>query len=49
MTDICVEDRVKEISLQREIAKEQEYQDMMNMIYNNPEYFENIIRVSNIS
>merc|ERR1712072_1270961 len=40
MTEICVEDRVKEISLQREIAKEQEYQDMMNMIYNNPEYFE---------
>merc|ERR1712147_422959 len=40
MTEINVEDRVKEISLQREIAKEQEYQDMMNMIYNNPEYFE---------
>merc|ERR1711997_663496 len=40
MTEVCVEDRVKEISLQREIAKEQEYQDMMNMIYSNPEYFE---------
>merc|ERR1740123_472583 len=26
--------------LQGEIAKEQEYQDMMNMLYNNPEYFE---------
>jgi len=40
MTEVCVEDRVKEISLQGEIAKEQEYQDMMNMLYNNPEYFE---------
>ena len=39
-TELTPEDRVKEINLQSEIAKEQEYQDMMNMIYNNPEYFE---------
>jgi len=40
MIEVSEEDRVKEINLQSEIAKEQEYQDMMNMIYNNPEYFE---------
>jgi len=40
MIEVSDEDRVKEINLQSEIAKEQEYQDMMNMIYNNPEYFE---------
>merc|ERR1712184_41344 len=40
MIVVSDEVRVKEINLQSEIAKEQEYQDMMNMIYNNPEYFE---------
>jgi len=35
-----VEDRVKEINLQTEITKEQEYQDMINMLYNNPELWE---------
>ena len=40
MIEVSDEDRVKEINLQSEIAKEQEYQDTMNMIYNNPEYFE---------
>merc|ERR1712110_1253541 len=40
MIEVSDEDRIKEINLQSEIAKEQEYQDMMNMIYNNPEYFE---------
>merc|ERR1719443_1468985 len=40
MIEVSTEDRVKEINLQSEIAKEQEYQDMMNKIYNDPEYFE---------
>ena len=40
MIEVSTEDRVKEINLQSEIAKEQEYQDMMNKIYNDPDYFE---------
>jgi len=35
-----VEDRVKESNLQTEVTKEQEYQDMINMLYNNPELWE---------
>jgi len=35
-----VEDRVKESNLQTEITREQEYQDMINMLYNNPELWE---------
>ena len=34
------EDRNRELMLQREIEREQEYQNQMNMIYNNPEYFQ---------
>merc|ERR1719225_623569 len=37
---IEVEDRVKESNLQTEVTKEQEYQDMINMLYNNPELWE---------
>merc|ERR1712088_448794 len=32
--------RVKESNLQTEVTKEQEYQDMINMLYNNPELWE---------
>merc|ERR1712088_1051855 len=32
--------RVKESNLQTEITREQEYQDMINMLYNNPELWE---------
>merc|ERR1712048_1065325 len=32
--------RRKSLNLQAEIEKEQEYQDQMNMIYNNPNYFD---------
>jgi len=35
-----MEDRVKESNLQTEVTKEQEYQDMINMLYNNPELWE---------
>jgi len=35
-----VEDRGKESNLQTEVTKEQEYQDMINMLYNNPELWE---------
>merc|ERR1711941_202050 len=35
-----VEDRVKESNLQTEITREQEYQDVINMLYNNPELWE---------
>merc|ERR1712061_147071 len=34
------EDRRKSLNLQAEIEKEQEYQNQMNMIYNNPNYFD---------
>merc|ERR1712232_1101579 len=34
------EDRRKSFNLQAEIEKEQEYQNQMNMIYNNPNYFD---------
>merc|ERR1719225_2370181 len=37
---IEVEDRAKESNLQTEVTKEQEYQDMINMLYNNPELWE---------
>merc|ERR1711941_11363 len=40
MTEDTVEDRVKESDLQTEITREQEYQDMINMLYNNPELWE---------
>merc|ERR1712066_595615 len=33
------EDKRKSLNLQAEIEKEQEYQNQMNMIYNNPDYF----------
>merc|ERR1711944_393617 len=34
------EDKRKSLNLQAEIEKEQEYQNQMNMIYNNPSYFD---------
>merc|ERR1712197_115214 len=34
------EDKRKSLNLQAEIEKEQEYQNKMNMIYNNPNYFD---------
>jgi len=34
------EDKKRSLNLQREIAKEQEYQDQINMIYNSPDYFD---------
>merc|ERR1712001_352158 len=34
------EDRRKSLNLQAEIEKKQEYQNQMNMIYNNPNYFD---------
>merc|ERR1711944_212752 len=34
------EDKRKYLNLQAEIEKEQEYQNQMNMIYNNPSYFD---------
>jgi len=34
------EDRNKELMLQQEIEKEQEYQNQMNLLYNSPEYFQ---------
>jgi hypothetical protein len=34
------EDKRKSLNLQAEIEKEQEYQNQMNMIYNNPNYFD---------
>merc|ERR1712183_989880 len=34
------EDKRKSLNLQADIEKEQEYQNQMNMIYNNPEYFD---------
>merc|ERR1711933_614075 len=34
------EDKRKSLNLQAEIEKEQEYQNQMNMIYNNPDYFD---------
>jgi len=34
------EDRRRSLNLQREIEKEQEYQDQINMIYNSPSYFD---------
>jgi len=40
MTEDTAEDRVKESNLQTEITREQEYQDMINMLYNNPELWE---------
>merc|ERR1711978_518534 len=33
-------DKLRFLNLQREIEKEQEYQDQINMIYNNPSYFD---------
>jgi len=35
-----MEDKLRFLNLQQEIEKEQEYQNQINMIYNNPEYFE---------
>jgi len=35
-----IQDKMKFLNLQQEIEKEQEYQNQINMIYNNPEYFE---------
>jgi len=35
-----IEDKMRFLNLQQEIEKEQEYQNQINMIYNNPEYFE---------
>jgi len=40
LEDDTVEDKMKFLNLQQEIEKEQEYQNQINMIYNNPEYFE---------
>jgi len=34
------EDRLRNMRLQQEIEREQEYQNQMNMIYNNPQYFQ---------
>lgn len=36
----AMEDKLRFLNLQQEIDKEQEYQNQINMIYNNPEYFE---------
>jgi len=35
-----MEDKLRFLNLQQEIEKEQEYQNQINMIYNNPEYFD---------
>merc|ERR1712061_196457 len=34
------EDKTKSLNLQADIEKEQEYQNQMNLIYNNPDYFD---------
>merc|ERR1712107_281472 len=38
--DEADEDRLRNMRLQQEIEREQEYQNQMNMIYNNPQYFQ---------
>merc|ERR1711953_424629 len=40
LDDDSEEDRRKSLNLQAEIEKEQEYKDQMNLIYNNPNYFD---------